>query len=552
VGRHDHFFELGGHSLLVVTLIERLRQQGLIVDVRTVFTAPTLEALAAVITDTHLPPTVVVPPNAITTDCTGITPDLLPLVQLTQAEIDSITASVPQGVTNIQDIYPLAPLQEGILFHHLLQTEGDAYLLRSVMAFDTRHRLDAFLDALQIVINRHDILRTAIRWTGLTQPVQVVLRQATLPVTELTLATTSDATQQLLALTDPRHLRLDVQRAPLVAAYLAHDPQTHEWLLALLNHHIVCDHLTLEFIITEIHTLLQGQGETLPASMAYRNFIAQTQAVSPAAHEAYFRQQLGDIDAPTAPFGVLNVQGDGNQVTDARMTLSDDLARRIRRTARQRGVSAAVLFHVAWAQVVAQCSDRDDVVFGTVLSGRLQGSAEADRVLGMFINTLPVRISLADRSVQQVVTDTYQRLSELLVHEQASLVLAQRCSGVTAPLPLFTTLLNYRHSQEIITSAAATSAWNGMRVLAGEERTNYPIAISVDDLGHGFALEAQCVLGVDSQRIATYLQTAVEALVTALSNNPQQRVRALDILPIAERQQLLIDFNDTAVAYPQE
>ena len=88
------------------------------------------------------------------------------------------------------------------------------------------------------------------------------------------------------ALTDPRHLRLDVQRAPLVAAYLAHDSQTNEWLLALLNHHIVCDHLTLEFIITEIHTLLQGQGETLPASMAYRNFIAQTQAVSPTAHEA--------------------------------------------------------------------------------------------------------------------------------------------------------------------------------------------------------------------------------------------------------------------------
>ena len=85
-----------------------------------------------------------------------------------------------------------------------------------------------------------------------------------------------------------------------------------------------------------------------------------------------------------------------------------------------------------------------------------------------------------------------------------------------------------------------------------KKRTNYPIAISVDDLGHGFALEAQCVLGVDPQRIATYLQTAVEALVTALSNDPQQRVRALNILPMAERQQLLVDFNDTAVAYPQE
>ncbi|MDP1665279.1 MAG: AMP-binding protein, partial [Methylobacter sp.] len=483
-----------------------------------------------------------------------ITPDMLPLVSLTQDEIDLIVDSVAEGAAGIQDIYPLAPLQEGILFHHLLETQGDPYITRSIIVFDNRTRLDAFLGALQAVINRHDILRSSVRWNGLSQPVQVVHRHALLSVEELAPVEQDRIQQRLLERTDPRQFRMDLQQAPLLAGCVIKDSQSEQCRFAMLNHHMVDDNYTLQLILSEIRLLLSGQAEQLPPIQPYRNFIAQMQSVSKTEHESYFRRQLGDIDEPTAPFGLLNVQGSGGQILEAVLSLEPDLAQRIRNSARQHSVTPASLFHLAWALVLGQCSGRSDVVFGTVLSGRLQGgSAGADKAVGMFINTLPIRVSLGGRTVRETVGLTHRNLNELLMHEQASLALAQRCSAVPASVPLFTALLNYRHSNMIVASdQSALLEWEGMRVISSEERTNYPLTLSVDDLGQGFGLTVQSVVGIDPARIAVYLRTAVEGLVTALEKNRQQLVDTISIIPMAERRQQLFDFNDTAAGYPAE
>ncbi|SDU54479.1 non-ribosomal peptide synthetase [Pseudomonas mediterranea] len=547
VGRHDRFFELGGHSLLAVSLIDRLRQHGLSASVRTVFTAPSVREMAQALSRGQDTP-FLAPANRIPDGCTALTPDMLPLVELSEAELERIVAAVPGGAANIQDIYPLAPLQQGILFHHLLGHEGDAYLVRSLIEFDNHARLEAFVGALQQVIDRHDILRSAVHWVGQPQPVQVVQRRATLPLQHIALAADEDPRAQLERLSDPRHLRLDLQQAPLMRACIARVPHSERCLLALLDHHMISDHVSLGIVLEEAQALLQGQGDSLPPPMPYREFVAQVLATPPQAHEAYFSQRLGTVDEPTAPFGVLDVQGDGSQVAETSVRLDPILSQRIRAQSRTAGVTPAVLFHIAWAQVLGRCTDRDDVVFGTVVAGRLQGSVGADRALGVFINTLPVRVRLAGFGVAALVDETYRDLSELLNHEQASLALAQRCSGVGAGLPLFTTLLNYRHQTDggSLANTDQVLAWDGVRFLSNEARTNYPIEVAVADEGDDFSVTAQAIADIDPQRIAAYLGQAVAALVDALEQAPDRLASSLDVVPASERQLLLEDFNRTA------
>ena len=221
-------------------------------------------------------------------------------------------------------------------------------------------------------------------------------------------------------------------------------------------------------------------------------------------------------------------------------------------TARRLRVSAASLFHLAWAQVLAKASGRDDVVFGTVLFGRMQGGEGTDRIMGPFINTLPVRISIGEEGVEESVRRTHTLLADLMGHEHASLAIAQRCSAVPAPAPLFSAVLNYRYNDVQTPSEEAQKAWQGIHPLRGEERTNYPVFFSIEDMGEGFGLTAQTSSAIDPMRVCEFMRTALESLAEALDTSPAKAACALDVLPASERRRLLHDWNDTKVDYPAD
>ena len=551
VGRQDNFFELGGHSLLIVQMLERLRRVGLSAEVRRVFDSATLADLASVLGSTSVEQ-FAVPPNLIPLGCEAITPQMLTLVDLEAQHIERIVQAVPGGAGNIQDIYLLAPLQEGLLFHHVLDAQrGDTYLINWLLCASSQEGLEQLIATVQGMIDRHDILRTAVLWEQLPQPVQVVYRRAIVPVQEIVPDPGQDPVEALKEQMRPEGQRLDLRQAPLLRLKVASDPHSGQRYALIQLQHIICDHETAAAFLAEMIGRFEGQEKGAPDSVPYRNHVAQALAHA-RTHDAdsFFRSKLGDIEEPTAPFGLVDVRGYNSQIEAADNTFEPDLSRRVRAQARRLSVSAATLFHAACALVVARTSGRDDVVFGTVLLGRLQGSVGAQRTLGIFINTLPLRLPVREVTAKELVEQTQRGLVELLHHEQSSLALAQRCSGVPGSTPLFSTLVNYRHSPP--GEAEGWSQTSGIRMLAAQDRTNFPIHIAVDDLGEGFAVTVQTDRRVDPQRMVEYVCTAMRSLVEALEHAPRSPALSLSILPESERRQVLELFNATQVAYPHE
>jgi amino acid adenylation domain-containing protein len=543
VGRHDSFFEIGGDSLLLVEVIERLRLRGWRVEARSVFDQPTVVGLGAVIEP--LRARTDVPPNRIAPNCEHIMPAMLPLISLDQAQIDSIVARITGGARNVEDIYPLAPLQEGILLHHRLSNDTDAYLASAILSFDTFEHAGRFVAALQTVVDRHDVLRTAMQWEGLPEPVQVVLRHARMPVEKISLSG-ANAAEELWSL---RRLRIDVREAPLLRMQLADDASQGRWLGLLQFHHLVIDNSTLGLILSEVIAQLRGSDE--PAeTVPFRDFVAESRlGVSEGEHLKFFREMLGDFDEPTAPFGLLEVRGNGLDVEEARLPLQPKLARAVRANARRLGVTPSSLFHLAWALVLARTSAREDIVFGTVLFGRMHGAAGLDRAFGLFINTLPFRLQLHELGVSDAVRLTHARLGQLVKHEHASLAAVQRCSALPGSAPLFSALLNFRHAAAAVAATGAAEAL-GIKLIRAEERTNYPLALYIDDLGVDFALTAQSTRDVDPARICGFVETALESLLQALEENPTAAIRSLPVLSEPERGRVLAQSGGSYDALP--
>ncbi|HGY5664039.1 TPA: condensation domain-containing protein, partial [Serratia marcescens] len=487
-----------------------------------------------------------IPENRILPGGASITPEMLPLATLSQPEIDAVVAQVPGGVANVQDIYALSPLQEGILFHHLLAERGDPYQLSAVLRFDSRARLDAWLAAMQQVIDRHDILRTAFITQGVSSPVQVVWRKAELALSERRFDPADGPIwQQLAASFDPLQQRQDLTRAPLLNFTVTQE-EDGSWCALQQWHHLIGDHSTLAFMEQEIGEILAGRGAQLGVAQPFRNAVAQARlALSEAEHESFFRDMLADIREPVLPFGLSDVHGEGRQIACRYQALSSALNLRLRRQARRLGVSLASLCHLAWAQVLASVSGRDAVVFGTVLLGRLQGGEGAERALGLFINTLPLRLDIDRRGVETAAREAHVRLSGLLAHEHAPLALAQRCSGVSPGAPLFSALLNYRHN-----NGEAVALPEGVSLLSAEERTNYPFVLSVEDGGDSLGVTAQVTETVDAQRVCDYMVQALSSLAQALEQAPETPVCSLAVVPEAERELLLHGWNRTERDYP--
>ncbi|MFT4636207.1 MAG: amino acid adenylation domain-containing protein, partial [Chitinophagales bacterium] len=563
VGVTDNFFELGGHSLQAMQVIARLNQENLNVGIRDLISQPTLNDLALMVQAKNQQDRYSAAENLIPIDCDRVTLEMLPLLSLArtgglvQDQLDLALSKMPGGAANVQDVYPLAPNQEGIFYHHMMSEGHDPYVLPNLFLSQNADEFKSFIDALELVIARHDVLRTAIVWRDLPLPLQVVLREVDLPVNWLEMNQGDDVRQIMEQRSQSGNHWLELEQAPLLNVEVARVAESDHHYLLLKFHHIISDHVGLEIIQREIKAYIDGNTGNLLTPLAYREFVAESlfRAQSDAT-DLFFHQLLSDVDEPTLPFGLADVRGDGERLTESDVSLSGELSLLIRSASKRLKISPAVLFHAAWSIVLGRCSGRDDVVFGTVLSGRLQAASEADNTVGMFINTLPLRVCLNDVSAEGLVLQVRKSLSDLLPHEQSSLSLAQNSSGIANGSPLFSSIFNYRHSAQL----ESVNDDVGVQLLQFNEQTNYPLALSVDDLGDGFTLNLQVDKTLSAERIANYMCVALDGLASDLmsgdevsaAGRAEQLVTDLSVIPEAEQSYLLNQLNNTQSDYPTD
>jgi amino acid adenylation domain-containing protein len=553
VGVQDNFFQLGGHSLLVIRLIALARDSELYLTANQVFSSQTLAELAETASQQVARgiDKFEVPRNLLPVTFTQLTPEMFPLIALSPAEIAIIVSNTPGGQSNIQDIYPLTPLQEGILFYHLMSDDADPYLNNAIFSVKEVAQLNAFIDAIQFSISRHDALRTFIQWEGLAVPAQIVLRNAELQTDWLEVAP-GFALDHLRQYSKRR--RMPLGNAPLLRLTIVHDVAEQQYLILLEEHHIVSDNIGLQILQREIAAYIDGTSDNLPVPVPFREFVAYSQHRNNNQADArkFFTDLLGDVDSPTALFDLLERDSE-RDVDCASLNLPEPLARQVRSIAASLSVSVASIFHVAWALVVSKCCGSDDVVFGTVLSGRMQGVAQADRTLGLFINTLPFRAKLNGQTLLACVQQAHMLLIHLMEHEQYSLSLAQSCSCLPSDVSLFSAVMNYRRSSLISKNSTLNSELSTyIRLVEVQERTNYPFSLAIDDFNEEFALEMQTDSSIAAARILHYVQIALDMLVAGLSSTPAAPIDSLSILGSEETRTQLIEWNQTALLYPTD
>ncbi|WP_315752519.1 MULTISPECIES: non-ribosomal peptide synthase/polyketide synthase [unclassified Bradyrhizobium] len=454
----------------------------------------------------------------------GVTPSDVPLSKLSQAELDALALDWRE----VEDIYPLSPMQQGMLFH-ALHDDGTGVYVNQVAA-ETRG-LDAgkLQAAWQAVSNRHTVLRTGFLWRELPgPPQQVVHRNADVPfvaedwrerAAQLAPAALDAA---LMAAADrERADGFDLSRPPLQRVRLIRIADDRHWLI-WTHHHILMDGWSSARFIAEVMQH-EGQGALQGQPPRYRDYIAWLQAQDHGAAAEFWRAALAGLDEPS----LLSRPAVDARVGHGSLTMAvdADLSERLQRFATRERVTLNTVVQAAWAQLLRRFTGQDTVCFGVTVSDRPAGLAGAEEMVGLFINTLPV-VDAEDpqRRVGAWLRDLQDRNLALRDHGWMPLADIQRIAG-QAGRPLFDSILvfeNYPVDEALKTRDGRVSVGR-TRIL---ETSNYPLFVSV-----GLEAELRLVFNFQQQHFdetqIRRLHKAFVQLLAAITGDAEQAVGCL-------------------------
>ncbi|MDZ8065210.1 MAG: amino acid adenylation domain-containing protein [Nostoc sp. DedQUE08] len=489
----------------------------------------------------------------------GYTPSDFPLTKLKQLELDQLLASLGKtNSKNIEDIYPLSPMQQGMLFESLYAPNTGVYFEQLSFTLKSELNVAAFEQAWQQVVARHSILRTAFVWQQLAQPLQVVYRQLEINLNrhDWQQLSSQEQQQQLeLFLQSQRQQGFQLNQAPLMylgLIQLSADSYQFVWS----SHHLLLDGWSMPLVFKDLLYFYQAisQGETVAVQPAqnYRNYIAWLQKQDLTQAEQFWREKLQGFTSPTS----LTVdkpsskrQQLNSSYSEQQIQLTEQATAALQTFARQHQLTINNLVQATWALLLSRYNQEKDVVFGATVSGRPPSLIGIESMVGIFINTLPVRVQVGDDTqVWTLLKDLQTQQVESEQYSYNSLVDIQGWSEVSRGTPLFESIVvfeNYPVDEAVQSHNHSFS----IESIHSIEQTNYPLTVIA-------APGKQLLMKINYDtsrfddgaiaRLLCHFQTLLEGIIA----NPQQQIAHLPLITPREQHQLLAEWNDTQTDDP--
>ncbi|MBH8554252.1 amino acid adenylation domain-containing protein [Nostocaceae cyanobacterium CENA357] len=458
---------------------------------------------------------------------------------------------------NIQDIYELSPMQQGLLFHTLAAPNSGVYFEQLSCTLNGNLNISAFVQAWQQVVDRHPILRTAFYWEGLEQPFQVVYQQVCVPFLELDWREISQHEQQSKLesfLGSDRLQGFNLSQAPLLRITLIKlTDDTYYFVRS--HHHILLDGWSWSLLWQDFNCIYQALCQEKIYQLApvrpYRDYIAWLQQQDLSKAEVFWREKLKGLQAPTTLAVDQSPQSlPSNQEDDdtQQLIFSEDFTATLQSFARQHQLTLNVLIQGVWSVLLSRYSGETDVMFGITSSGRPPALLGVEAIAGLFLSTLPLRVQLTgDTLVLHWLKQLQAEQIELRQYEYTSLSQIQRWSDIAPGLPLFETILVFNNFP------VDAARWQlgesiGFSNYRSFEKTNYPLTLTVEpstQLKLDIAYDTCRFDTTTVKRFLANMQTWLADLVA----NPQQRLKNLQFLTEAEQNQVLFEWNQTQINY---
>ncbi|MFU4003641.1 non-ribosomal peptide synthase/polyketide synthase [Pseudomonas aeruginosa] len=478
----------------------------------------------------------------------GLTPSDFPLARLDQARLDQL----PLAPCEVEDLYPLSPMQQGMLFHSLYQQEAGDYINQLRVDVDGLHP-ESFRAAWQAALDEHDVLRSGFLWQGAFEtPLQVVRKRVEVPFSVLDWRGREDLAAALdeLAAGEGR-LGFDLSEAPLLRLVLVRTDE-ERYHLIYTNHHILMDGWSNSQLLGEV--LQRYRGEAPPRSGGrYRDYIAWLQRQDAALAEAFWLPRLRQLDEPTRlGQSIAQARQRGKGYAERLRELDGEQTRRLAELAREQKITVNTLVQAAWLMLLQRYTGQDSVAFGATVAGRPAELNGIEEQIGLFINTLPVIASpLPQQSLASWLQAVQGENLALREFEHTPLYDIQRWAGQGGEA-LFDNILvfeNYPVSQMLQQQASQGLAFGAV---GNHEQTNYPLTLSVS-LGQRLELQfAYDREHFDDASVARLDRHLTHLLAQMVERPASTCLAEFQLLEAAERRQAIFDWGRNPGRYPDE